>query len=54
MKKDFLRNCDNWDNTLNHDYHQSPCRKCLACRGLKGWTPIRLRTRLRRWLRRIA
>ena len=47
MKKNFPRNCDNCDNTLNHNYKNSPCRKCLSCRGLNGWKPMRLRTRLR-------
>ena len=46
-----IKNCNNCDHTLETDLRHTPCRHCLSHRGLGGWRPMRLMTRLRKFWR---
>lgn len=48
-----MKNCHNCDNYFCEPTRESSCGKCLTRRGLTGWRPMRWRTRVRFWLRRL-
>lgn len=49
-----MKICENCDNYFCEPSEWSPCGKFLIRRGRTGWKKMRLITRLRFWMRRLA
>lgn len=53
QRRSNMRNCEHCDNQFSSELRHSPCARCLRHKGMKGYRPMRLRTKFRRWLWRL-